>query len=498
MKSFFSRVTALFFLFLFLCLQVKVSAESGVGKVVILFDNSVTDSKYNPRIVSKVWFKTFVKSFHKPYDITLAGFDDIITEHLRAVVATDEERESVKAKADKIVNNGFTSDFETPLAYLVDRQENEPLLFAVVITNGKPEIWNEKEKTLSRRIKFDFRYDDLNERYDAMEQKHTSHEDIYNQLNSEYQDRNIELIEKKLVVFTQELAKKTIFVDLFNGTSQLREWADIAGVHYIHIKRSIDKSPLERLSNLIYSIEELAGKELREELPENYKESIDEVIDEEPDLSALSISNHPNPAYVPKAKEKIRIEVSSRAIRSMLVPTIFGLALLPFIVVFFFRRKDGDDNNEPDIPLDDKVTPESLENEVTALELPTLPAEAIKVDEEPEEKLDFKPSDINLSLRVSVPAGLMKAYWFNDDGNIVSGAVLSISLDRVHFKAKGYNGSLQRVKSEKFNAEFRVTDSHLENGSANETVVVIERFDDDTTTRMNWIGLLADIEDINY
>ena len=299
-KIYFSPVI----IFFLLCSTPASLADENVSDVIILFDQSASMNDYDPKLISKVWLLTFLKTFEKPYNVLLVGFDDKLHIHEKITMQNKTDVEPLREKIKRIETHGLTTDMEAPLRYLLERYDLNPIAFAVIISDGEPEIWDEKRWYLSKKIRSDFRYEGLTKQYLSLKNQGITKKQIYNRLKDRYQAMNLSVINERLAELKEKIGKKLIFLDISGDFKFFKSWAKSANAQYILANAQNEEDPAEALRNTMIALLEKASNILSEELPPDHEERVEsnpvpKVIEAAPKPKAIE------PIPGPKAIEPI-------------------------------------------------------------------------------------------------------------------------------------------------------------------------------------------------
>ncbi|WP_156612393.1 vWA domain-containing protein, partial [Paramagnetospirillum marisnigri] len=192
--------------------------------IMILFDQSGSVGKHDPKLASKAWLLTFLKTFDNPYKIEVVGFDEALYRHLAVERDTATDIKALNQAIDEIEMAGKATDLEMPFRYLLNFAKPSTKL-AIIISDGEPEIWDAKLGYLSKEVQADTRYDDLNRQYQQMKDAGVSKRKRFEKLGALYHARNIELIEGQLPGIAKLIGDRLIIWDLSGTSYYLKTWA---------------------------------------------------------------------------------------------------------------------------------------------------------------------------------------------------------------------------------------------------------------------------------
>jgi len=231
-------------------------AESTPGDVVIIYDHTAsTNNDYDSRAISQAWLSTFIDVFKSRHHITLAGFDDTVTEYMEIDASKTNDIPALENKVKSIPAKEEVSDFEAPIGYIQERNYVKPIAFAVVISAGRPSIWNNQSFFLSKRTRKDPRYFALNEKYSSLKKQGLSDKQLYDQLADAYFARNLKLIKVRLASLNGKLDGKLVFVDISGEFDFLKQWAEMSGARYVVVPPEQNTPPAS--GELKFTMQEL-------------------------------------------------------------------------------------------------------------------------------------------------------------------------------------------------------------------------------------------------
>lgn len=219
----------------FLVLSARPLLAQTAGEVIIIFDQSVSMKYYDPLSTSKARLKSLIKALQLPYRISLSGFDEDIHQILSVESGDQAGMAELVNAIDQLEFGGFVTDLELPFRYLLKRRQFDDIKMVLIITDGKPEIWDVKLQHLSHKALADPRYKALNERYRAL-QGSLTHEQLFAELGPLYQRRNIELIERHLPGLVEHLYDKVTLWDLSGNSRYLETLAGLSGAQYVPMR----------------------------------------------------------------------------------------------------------------------------------------------------------------------------------------------------------------------------------------------------------------------
>jgi Na+-transporting methylmalonyl-CoA/oxaloacetate decarboxylase gamma subunit len=517
------------------------SAADKPGKVLILFDQSGSMHQNDPKLISKVWLTAFIKAFKEPYDVTLAGFDDGVYEQIRITTEKKKDVEAIAEKVEKIETRGLTTDQEAPLRYLLESDEIDPVSFAVIVSDGEPEIWDEKRFYLSRKIRSDSRYEDLNKQYRLLKSRGLSKRELFDKLYSQYHARNLELIRERLAMIRERFGSRLVFLDISGEFEYFKNWADAAGAEYIPVPARGDISSVDRLRMTITALLKKASEVAQEPLPADSDMLVEPMLEAEPVSPAKEPATPETPEKTETAEtaEPVEAEPLQEKQKQATPPEkaevtkkekiqgpggswvvflfIFILAAVLIFISFRSRRISKPEAAEPvepptTMPAEEKGPDmDGIRKMLTRLMKASLKEADSYIDTEIDkaveaadkarlEKLKFEfnlqGSERRFALRIPVPPGAMQVYWTDENGEKREGEAVNISMHGVLFKAPGINAEgIDCMKCPGLNVDFHITSSRVEKKEGDLAVATLDEFEDNVNARMKWVEILTRIEE---
>lgn len=537
--------------FFCLCVHQPSLAEEEAVEVAILFDQSASMNDFDPKLVSKKWLMEFALSFKKTYTVVFAGFDDRVHEHVRLTTGSEEDVRLLSEKIESIITGGITTDLETPLQYLVESNAKRPLSMAVIVSDGEPEIWDEKRPFLSKRVRTDKRYDDLNSQYNSLKSEGRDPRQIYDLLHADYQARNIKLIKERLAWIKEKFGNRLVFLDVSGGSEYFTSWAKEAGSEYIAISPQRDASPVERLRSALISLKQKTADIVKEPQPEG-KETVLE-IPLETDLKPAREIGTPGPeaiakpieepapavepAVTPEAKpEPAPVEIKdhedvgkkaedltpARTMQKAGKPVavegrwpwwaaiLLLLTATAIILCVVILQKKNQELKQEETEKTKSPELEHLREKAEKISKTSAKDVTRYIDEEintaigdadelrsrliAEEKEKFK-FDRRVALRIPVPPGAMDVRWINKAGELKNGPAREISMTTVSFESRDFDGDgINAIICPGLNLTLRVKRSGIRHREEGRVVALLEEFEDNIEDRMKWVETLTRID----
>lgn len=531
-----------FAVFLLFCPAATLAEEA--DDIVILLDQSASMKKYHLNSISKVVLTT-LRSLEKSYRVTLVGFDDKIHEYATAVTVDKKSMDALARKIGEIRINGLSTDMEMPLKYLLQRQTIQSVGLAIIVSDGKPEIWDEGRWILSRRVQSDIRYEDINKQHRALTGIGLSPRELFDRFGSLYQERNVQLIEQQLSHLKDTLGGRLIFLDVSEKSTFFQLWAAKAVSQYLPIGATKYVMTEDEVRNQLLALRMTMSLILTEPIPRDHELKREPVrpesdvhtepitpnlgiipsislehrsIPEQPEqasLTTLGNRTEPDPASVNESKASKNRMYSIPVIATLLA--LLTIMTFIFVIVLILRRRSSgtaigrSGRNQPaELEVDQSF--EMVQEGIGQIDSPSraeVPGQqidqTIKVVLDKGDRLRLKIMEVEnetfraerrFSLRISVPPGAMEIYWTNDDGEVNHGAAIDISLRGILFQAEGFDSaSIDKIVCHSLGFTLPVKRSRIRRRERDRVVAIVEEFQNNIESQMKWIEILTRIEE---
>ncbi|MBF0095602.1 MAG: VWA domain-containing protein [Alphaproteobacteria bacterium] len=526
-------IQAVLGLFLLVCASGRGAAEPGPpADILILFDQSGSMGRYDPRLASKAWLMTFVKTFASSHRIAVVGFDEALHEHLVVDTGNAGEAASLGPALDAIAIRGKATDLEMPFRHLEERARPETKL-ALIVTDGEPEIWDAKLGYLSRHVLEDRAYDGINQAYRDMRAAGASEKDLFEQLGHRYFTRNIDLIESHLAPLGKMLGGKLIIWDLSGKSYYLRTWAKAAGAQYLPMRVAATENPAEHLRQAMLDLQRKSSVLIQEALPADHDARAEAVLTAIPEVGPVSSAakpdpapaSPPSPAPVPPAPPESVLPTPPESVPSTPPESVpqaekdGGVGILPWalpvlalvaVAAFLFGRRREDERAPPEAAPPEVVLPEVAPSVAPvavsdAEDASRFIAEKVQNALDDAEKLRRRllvdesdaidREDRRFSLRVTVPEGAMDIHWTDGDGNECHGSAVDISMQGVRFLAPVFDAvAISRVVCPRMGLSLNVVQSTISRHDGRHAVAVLGRFENNLDDWMRWVEIVTRID----
>jgi hypothetical protein len=476
------------------------AAPGQAGKIVILLDESASMNKQNAVNAAKLWVAAFFNTFTRPYQIILAGFSETAEIHAEASTADPAQVSAMLKKAERLQARGIVTDFEKPFAYLASNKDS--IALAILITGGGPEIWDDKNWYLSRTIRHDDRYASLNADYRRIRDGGGSRKERYRKLAKSYEKRNQELIGQWLSAIRDSPTIQLIALDISGSNAHIRSWADKSGGELV-VADMKGRDPQAALRSAFDTLQEKAGVSLDEPLPQATAQRIQAGA---PPLPAPV----PTPApVVTQAPAPAKKGASTRASTpgqngprwDLLAAIVAGLLVC---VVFFIwpKREPAREDAPEEIPPNEPAVTGKADDKPQAPHRDTGPeiekteeASAVADPQELMAHLWHGTFDRRSSIRIPARPGTMDVVWLGADGGEHRGEVSGVSWGAVLFDAKNHRDeTIVAILYHPGGHRFRIQSYRTVERGPGQKALVIEKFADTITDRMNWIELLTRLD----
>ncbi|MBW7995721.1 MAG: hypothetical protein FVQ81_03930 [Candidatus Glassbacteria bacterium] len=522
----------------------SVSSYAATPEIVILFDQSGSMSLYDPKMLSGIWLSTAVLTFEAPIRISLNGFDYELHQYLSVVIRGEAERSALSDTLNKIETNGPATDLEVPFRYVLDRGADDSLKMVLIITDGKPEVWDKELGFLSLRVLTDDRYGDLNAQYRNLKASGLSEPELYSRLSAEYSARNLALIEKTIAQLGGEKGKKLVIWDI-SGTSEfLSRWAGLTNAVYMPLDTlSTSEPPIKALRELLTATQQTASTLLEKPLPADYSDRANDALEDVAEAPSTEQTADPGATRTPAQRAEIQKERTQAAPLpdssgnfAIVFIVLLMFALLVFILgLILYRRhkslslskierngstpgmvsSESEEGSvrEPTPDLREKTGEESCEGPELDLSSEH-PVTDIKFDNDEilnyidrriesalgnvEEFIGgtFRDVSINLapekrlSLRVKTPPGSIVVHWTDREGVDKSANAIDISMHGVLFETDlCETNSIDYIEVPRSGLRIDVALSTIKRRTAGKYVVHLVAFEREIEDRKTWVEL---------
>ncbi|MBF0540158.1 MAG: hypothetical protein HQK91_01750 [Nitrospirae bacterium] len=232
------------------------------GEVIVLFDQSGSIKTYDSKFATKEWVINFVRANYLKYQISLVGFDEDNHFHFRIDSNQNKDIDTIIKNIEEIKTLGLATDFEKPFSYLNNQKNPEFIRLVLIISDGRPDIWDKKLDYLSKIIRADDRYSELNTLYNSLKLSDDTPITIYNKLFPLYFQKNLSYIDEKVTLVKKVFAGRIIIWDISGDSLYLKEWSKKLSAQYVSIP--INNT---RLAETISTIQKKADEILAESNP---------------------------------------------------------------------------------------------------------------------------------------------------------------------------------------------------------------------------------------
>ncbi|OEJ69727.1 vWA domain-containing protein [Magnetovibrio blakemorei] len=248
------------------------------GSSIILFDQSGSMGRYDPLVISKIWLQTMARTFAGTHDVVLVGFDADAHAPIPLAIGPDADMGVVQERLNQIKTRGKVTDLESPFRFLAGLKSLDDIDLILIISDGKPEIWDHKLAYLSPQVLVDPRYGDLKTRFEQMQAAGTSLSDTLNDLGPQFQRRNLDLIAAGLAQLPAEIGKKTVFWDMSADSAYLHDWAQALGAEYMPARIDEQENSVKHLLDALLKLQSKTSDLVKEPLPGDLQSRIDAVL----------------------------------------------------------------------------------------------------------------------------------------------------------------------------------------------------------------------------
>ncbi|MBF0279948.1 MAG: SH3 domain-containing protein [SAR324 cluster bacterium] len=212
--------------------------EKGIPELLILFDQSGSMRRHISEQSFKIWISSIGRFFEFPFKISLVGFDYELHRLSTNIIRSENDLSSFSETLQQIDLNGLATDLEVPLRAINQRGDEDLLKAVLIVTDGEPEVWDQKTGFINPYLFLDDRYGDLSSRYQHLKEFGLSPQDLYESLGTGFQQRNLKIIEGLLPLLSGKARKKIIIWDTSADSDILERWAELIDAVYIPLKIS--------------------------------------------------------------------------------------------------------------------------------------------------------------------------------------------------------------------------------------------------------------------
>ncbi|MBF0247059.1 MAG: VWA domain-containing protein [Alphaproteobacteria bacterium] len=502
------RLTVLAGLALAVSLGGAARAEEVPGRIIVIFDQSGSMQRYDPKLASKVWLTTFVKTFKTPHELVLVGFDEEAREHTVARTDHPKSMAELPRSMDAIAAKGKVTDFERPIRYLLGQEDFAAIKLVVVISDGAPDVWDRRLEYLSPAVLADERYGDLNARHAQLKAAGRTPGELFDALGTAYHQRNYDLIEGQLDELKAKLANKLVVWDLSGRSYFLRTWAKAAAAQHLPIRLADQEDPVARMRDAMVELQKKASSLIDEPLPADFAKRVRQALETVPetrDGAANLEADISEPQPQPQPQHQAQSPVVTNPARAE--PKDVGInpgllaALLVLLIVLAWalwrlraRARENASASERDAMAFIAHPATDFINDRVAKTLDDAERARRKFMAHGQEELD---RERRLSHRVKVPAGAMLVHWTGPDGMPRSAEVSDISLEGLMFRAEDFAADrIERVTCPALVHDLTVVACTLRMRDGVNVVVLLDEFADNEDAWMAWVELQTRIDEV--
>jgi hypothetical protein len=514
-------VAALLF-FVIVCSSSRALCAKTNADIVIVLDQSASMQEYTSRFMADLWISAFAKFFSSGQNVTLVGFSEDVKQHIRIALKDEADLKRLSEHLRKIPTSSLITDFEPPLKYLRKYPRQTDLV--VFITDGIPDIWDDKHAYLSKKIRADKRYSKLNSMYARSMKRGATKLRVFKSLKTRYEARNLELIDGHLNTLRGKFGGKIVFLDVSGQHDYLPAWAKKIDAFYVKAIVTDNKISGEQLKKALMELQNISSKVLGQPLPSDLEKQIESLLE--------SKTGHKLSAPAPTADTVQEPESRKNLYVAALLLSVFALSIYLYLRT---RRKTGDQRyspvqletalvsgpkeeeekkeEPPDVPvLDDSgyitivrkqyqamayTSPEAarryIEKQISIADN-TGNKEKLRLLRQVLEEMHF---DRRIALRIPVPSGAMHVLWKDPSGNLRKSRVINISFNSILFEEPEFTaGEIDAIECIALDLKIIVKRSLKETRENLLHVVILEDFDDNISDRMHWIEILTRIEEV--
>ena len=517
------RLAVALLFFVVACSSSKALCAQTSGDIVIVLDQSASMQEYTSRFMADLWISAFVQIFSGSQTVNLVGFSEDVKQHIRIGLKDESALKKLSEYLQKIPTSSLITDFEPPLKYLRTYPRQTDLV--VFITDGKPDIWDEKNNYLSRKIRRDPRYADFNSVYSRIyarsPPKSATKRKVFKSLKAGYEARNRALIDGHLKALRRKFGGKIVFLDVSGQHKYLPVWAKKIGAYYVKAVVTDKEMSGEQLKKALIELQNISSKVLGKPLSAELEKQIESLLE--------SKTGH-KPSAPTKTADTVQ-EPESRI--KLYIAALFVLVITVCIYLFYGIRKktvepgydpvqletalvagpDEEEEEPPDFPLlDDSGYIAIVRKKYQAMAYTSLEAarryieKQISIADNTGNKdklrllrqvLDEMQFDRRFTLRIPVPPGTMHVLWKDLSGDVRKSPVIDISFNSLQFEEPEFTAEeIDAIECIPLDQKINLKRSLKETRENRCHVVILEDFDDNISDRMHWIEILTRIEEV--
>lgn len=472
--------------------------------LLILYDQPRSVGTIPTQRVAALWLAAFAAAYPPPFRVVVAGFDEVVHGQMSASLTHPDDLAAIQRQITELSSQGKVTDLEALLSYLNESPLPQEALAVVVISDGKPEIWDRALGYISQRVVADARYDKLHQQRLKLKKAGLDRFKLYDQLGAAYQQHNLQLILPHLAPIRSTFGRRLVVIDTLGQLPHLPKWSKQMGAIYLHLLNNgtdLTRQLQPTIDRLLPSITVKSAPKLPPPTP------VAAPTPPPPPATTLAI---PLPAPPPPADlnppTRIAIPLPPPPAPPTLVAEPIASApanpdkkgdLLKFIVALlvitalllariYLKIRAG-------------RRQKLLEDEATRTARALIQHDRARAMAETEtrhqtvftENRRFFTHERRSSLRFPLQPGVLKVVWFDDEGREQQGDVVDISMNSIQFLcAESVPKTIDHIIAPALEFALPIVQATLQQRDSNCVIAQLHEFGNGLDGRMQWLDLI--------
>jgi hypothetical protein len=298
-------------------------------EVIVLFDQSGSIQTFDSKFAAKELVINFVKANYLKYQISLVGFDEDNHFHFKINSNQNTDIDTIVKNIEEIKTYGLATDLEKPFSYLIDQPKPELIRLVLIISDGRPDIWDKKLDYLSKIIRADERYSELNTLYKSLKASEDVPLMTYNKLFPLYFQKNLTFIDERISLVKKVLAGRIIIWDISGDSEYLKRWSKTLSAQYVSIPTN-----KAQLDEAVTTIQKKADEIINEPIPDTATLPI--KIDNSKDI----IKDNPLADSITTKQDSYKKEDNSNIMlqENLILFLLFLLIIASILLIIVYRK----------------------------------------------------------------------------------------------------------------------------------------------------------------
>ncbi len=533
------RVLAVLLLLLAVQLTHATTAPHNTSEpyLLILYDQPRSVGTIPTQRVAALWLAAFAAVYPPPFRVVVAGFGETVEGQMNATLTHLDDLAPLQRQITELSSQGKVTDLEALFSYLNSAPLPQEAIAVVVISDGKPEIWDRALGYISPRVVADDRYAQLHQQRLKLKKAGLDRFKLYDQLGAAYLRRNLQLIPPHLAKIRATLGNRLVLIDTLGTYPHLPKWAQQMGATYLHlitkggdlttqlhstltrltpplgVKSSPAPTPPPTLvaptTAVPPSVEPL-NPPIRIELPLPQREPplnsteptpvATPTADRNPPTrieiplpkqESIPVANEPNSPTTAAAPPPLEPTASSPPTSDSLRDLVWLIAAL-LVIAALFRVKSY-------LKTQKSRHLKSLEEEAARIARELIERDRERVIAEAKsrrktvltESRHFFTHERRSSLRFPLNPGVLKAIWIDAEGEEQQGDVIDVSMNSIQFFCtQALPATLDRIVAPALDRSLPITQATLHQRDPNRAIAQIHEFGNGLDGRMQWLELI--------